>query len=146
MSFRQFLLKRLSLFFMLTTLITAAVAVIGAVFDPEASLGYDALFAPMRYAACCVLPTLATWSRRELKPRQLLGRMVLEFLLIEAVILGLAFTSSAIDTGRASVVLTIAGSVLVIYVLARLLSWLHDTAEAKQLSEDLLKFQEQHGN
>ncbi len=146
MSFRQFLLKKLSLFFMLTTLIAAAVAVIGTVYDPEASLGYDALLAPMRYAACCVLPTFVTWSRRELKPRQLLVRMAIEFLLIEAVILGLAFSSSAIDTGRASVVLTIAGSVLVIYVLARLLSWLRDSAEAKRLNEDLLKFQQQHGN
>lgn len=141
MGFKQYLIRKLTLLFTLTTLITLAVVLIGKQFDPEARFGYEAMLSPLKYSACCVLPTFVTYSRRELKPKELLVRMALELLLIEAVMLALAFQSSVIDTSRISVVLVIAGSVLAIYLLTRLLSWLRDSAEAKKMNEDLLKFQ-----
>ena len=139
MSFKHFFIHKLSLFFMLTTLITVAVCVIGSAFDANARFGYDAMLTPVRYAACCVIPTFVTYSKRELKPRELMARMVLELILIEAVMLGLAFASPAIDTSKSSVV-------LVIYILARFFSWLLDAAEAKKLSTELLSFQQLHKN
>lgn len=145
MSFKQFFVEKLSLFFMLTTLITIAIFVVGSVFDAEAHFGYDAMLTPLRYAACCVLPTFATYSRRELKKKELIARMALELILIEAVMLFFAFTSPAIDTTRISVVLVITGSVLIIYVMARLFSWLRESAEAKVMNEDLLRFRQLHG-
>ena len=144
MDFKQFFIQKLSLFFMLTTLITVAICVTGLAFDADARFGYHELLTPIFLAACCVLPTFVTWSRRELKLKELMVRMVLELILIEAVILGFAFASPVIDTGRISVVLTIAGSVLAIYILARLLSWLQDSAEAKKLNDELLRFQQFH--
>ncbi|MBQ9663314.1 MAG: hypothetical protein IJV40_09210 [Oscillospiraceae bacterium] len=85
---------------------------------------YDALLVPIRYAALCLLPTLVTWSRHELSPKELLVRKALMLVLLEAVILFIAFSSPAIDTGDVSVVLTIAGSVLVIFFLTNLFNWL----------------------
>ena len=145
MNLKQFLVRKLMLFFMLSTLITAAVYILGSVFDPAARLGYDALLSPLFYAGCCVLPSLVTWSRRELKPRELAFREVLEFLLTEGIMLALAFRSPAIDTSRPAVVLGIAGSVLVIYVLVFLFSWLANTVQAKQVNEELQAFQRLHG-
>ena len=145
MSFKQFFVEKLSLFFMLTTLITIAIFVVGSAFDAEARFGYDAMLTPLRYAACCLLPTFATYSRRELKRKELIARMALELILIEAVMLFFAFTSPAIDTTRISVVLVITGSVLIIYVMARLFSWLRESAEAKVMNEDLLRFRQLHG-
>lgn len=145
MSLKQFLIKKLGLFFVLTTFITVAVYLLGSHFDPEAQLGYDALLSPLFYAGCCVLPSLVTWSRRELKPRELIVREVLQFLLTEAVMLALAFRSPAIDTSRPVVVLGIAGSVLVIYLLVFLLSWLVNSAQARQVNEELQAFQRLHG-
>lgn len=145
MNFKQFFVEKLSLFFMLTTLITIAIFVVGSAFDAEAHFGYDAMLTPLRYAACCVLPTFATYSRRELKKKELIARMALELILIEAVMLFFAFTSPAIDTTRISVVLVITGSVLIIYVMARLFSWLRESAEAKVMNEDLLRFRQLHG-
>ena len=46
---------------------------------------------------------------------------MMQFLLTEAVVLGLAFRSRVIDTSRSEVVLGIAGSVLVIYLLVFLI-------------------------
>ena len=145
MSFKQFFIEKLSLFFMLTTLITIAIFVIGSAFDADARFGYAAMLTPLRYAACCVLPTFVTYSRRELKKKELIARMALELVLIEAVMLFFAFTSPVIDTNRVSVVLVIAGSVLIIYIMARLFSWLRESAEAKVLNEDLRRFRQLHG-
>lgn len=146
MSFKQFFIHKLSLFFMLTTLITVAVSVIGSAFDANARFGYADMLTPLRYAACCVIPTFVTYSKRELKPEEMKARMVLELILIEAVILGFAFASSEIDTGRVSVVLAIGGSVLAIYVMARLFSWLRDASEAKKMNTELIRFQRLHEN
>ena len=145
MEFKRFLVSKLILFFTLSTLIAVAVSLIGSAYDSGASLGYDALLAPIRYAALCLLPTLVTWSRRELSTRELLVRKALMLVLLEAVILLLSFRSSAIDTGRVQVVLAIAGSVLVIFVLANLFTWLRESAEAKKMNADLEKFQQLHG-
>lgn len=145
MSFKQFFIEKLSLFFMLTTLITIAIFVIGSAFDADARFGYAAMLTPLRYAACCVLPTFATYSRRELKKKELIARMALELVLIEAVMLFFAFSSPVIDTTRISVVIVIAGSVLIIYVMARLFSWFRESAEARVLNDDLQRFRQLHG-
>ena len=141
MSFKQFLLRKLSLFFMLTTLITLAVYILGSRFDGDARFGYEALLSPLFYAGCCVLPSLVTYSRRELTPRAWVLREILQFLLTEAVMLALAFRSPSIDPSRPVVVLGIAVSVLVIYLLVFLFSWLVNSAQAKRVNEELLEFQ-----
>ena len=88
MNLRQFLIRKLMLFFTLSTLITVAIYILGAAFDPGARFGYDGFLSPLIYAGCCVLPSLVTWSERELKPGELLLRELLQFMLTEAVVLG----------------------------------------------------------
>lgn len=144
MDLKQFLAQKLSLFFMLTTLITIVICVLGLCFDGDARFGYSELLTPVCIAALCVIPTLVTWSRRELSPREMKVRMALELVLIEAVVLGIAFASPVIDTSRASVTLAIAGSVLAIYILVRLFSWLYDSAQARELNDELARLQQLH--
>ena len=144
MEFKRFLINKLILFFMLSTLITVAVSVIGSAFAADAQLSYGTLLTPIVYAALCLLPTFVTWSRHELTPKQMLLRKALMLVLLEAVMLFIAFTSPTIDTGRVQVVLVIAGSVLVIFVLANLFVWLKESAEARQMNYDLKAFQKLH--
>jgi len=144
MEFKRFLVEKLTLFFMLSTLITLAVALIGSAYDSGGRIGYADLLSPIRYAALCMLPTLVTWSPRELSVKELLCRKALMLVLLEAVVLLAAFSSPAIDTGNARVVLTLAGSVLVIFLLANLFLWLKDSAEAKKMTLDLARFQQLH--
>ena len=145
MEFKRFLVNKLILFFMLSTLITVAISLIGSAFDPEAQFGYREMLVPIEYAALCLLPTFVTYSKRELSPKALLLRKAIMLVLIEGVILFIAFTSDVIDTSRIGVVLAIAGSVLVIFVLANLFVWLKDAAEAKKLNRELETFQKLHG-
>ncbi len=144
MEFKRFLVNKLMLFFMLSTLITIAVSLIGSVFDGGARFGYDVLLEPVQYAALCMLPTFVTWSKYELSTRHLLIRKALMLLLIEAEVLFLAFRSPVIDTDNRVVVLTLAGTVLVIFALAQLFNWIKDSAEARRLNADLLQFQQIH--
>lgn len=145
MSIKQFLIRKLGLFFMLTTLITVAMVILGSQLDSDARFGYDGFLSPLIYAGCCVIPSLVTYSKRELRPREWIVREALQFLLTEVVVLALAFRSRAIDTSRTSVVLGIAGSVLVIYLLVFLFSWLVNSAQAKQVNDQLREFQRLHG-
>ncbi len=144
MEFKRFLVNKLILFFMLSTMITVAVSLIGSAYDSGARFGYGTLLTPIKYAALCLLPTLVTWSKRELSAKELLIRKALMLLLLEAVILFIAFTSSVIDTESVRVVLDIAGSVLVIFVLANLFLWMKDSAEAKELNRDLETYQKHY--
>ena len=145
MSLKQFLIRKLGLFFMLTTLITFAMYVLGSRLDSDARFGYDGFLSPLIYAGCCVIPSLVTYSKRELKPREWIAREALQFVLTEAVVLGLAFRSHTIDTTRWAVVLGIAGSVLAIYLLVFLFSWLVNSVQAKQVNDELQQFQQLHG-
>ena len=144
MEFKRFLVNKLILFFMLSTLIAVAISLIGLLFDGDTRFGYKEMLVPIEYAALCMLPTLVTFSKRELSPKALLARKALMLVLIEGVILFIAFTSDVIDTSRIEVVLTIAGSVLVIFVLVHLFMWLKDAAEAKKLNRELEAFQKLH--
>ncbi len=141
MEFKRFLVNKLILFFVLSTLISFAVFLIGSAFDADARFGYDSLLAPIKYAALCILPTFVTWSRHELSLKQLLIRKAIMLILLEAVILFIAFTSPVIDTDQIQVVLVIAGSVLVIFALTHLFLWLKDSSEAKRMNRDLEKYQ-----
>ena len=140
MEFKKFLIEKMTLFFMLSTLITAAVSLIGSAYDTEALFGYDALLAPLRYAALCILPTFVTWSKHELSLRELLFRRALMLVLLEGVMLYIAFTSPVIDTDRIRVVLTLMGSVLIIFLLVNLCLWLRDSVEAERMNRDLENF------
>ena len=60
MGFKRFIVNKLILFFMLSTLITASVAIIGSAFDPDGRIGYPSMLSPIIYAALCLLPTLVT--------------------------------------------------------------------------------------
>ena len=144
MEFKRFLVNKLILFFMLSTLITAAVSLIGSAFDADSRFGYEALLTPLSYAALCLLPTFATFSKRELSPKALLFRKGIMLVLLEAVMLYISFTSTVIDTSRTEVILVIAGSVLVIFLLVNLFLWLKDSVEAKKLNQELERFQRQY--
>ena len=146
MGFKRFIVNKLILFFMLSTLITAAIAIIGASFEPKAAVGYRSMLTPIGYAALCMLPTLVTYSKRELSAKAMLLRKALMLVLLEGVMMIIVFTSRVIDKGDVKVVLTIAGSVLVIFVLANLFVWLKDSAEAKKLNRELENFQKLHEN
>ena len=99
---------------------------------------------PLIFAGACIVPTLVTYSKRELSVKELIPRMVIEFILIEAVVLGIAVMSPGIDTARPVVVVVLSISVFLVYLLVCLIEWLKEMVEAKRMNKDLLKIQKMY--
>ena len=144
MEVKRFLMDMLIMFFALSTLITIAISLSGSVFDSGALFSYKEMLVPLEYAALCTLPMLVMWSKHELTAKQVIRRKAVMLLLVEAVIMICAFTSSAIDTGRPAVVLTLVGMVFVIFVLTNIFFWLKDSVAARGMNRDLAEFQKTH--
>lgn len=141
MTIKEFLISRVQLFFLLTTLILAASAVIGAVIAPEEELHYYQLFGPIAFAGLCVLPTCVSFFRKEPTLGQFIFRKAIELILIECIIL---FIISPPDDGSIPALLfyVILGAVvLVIYILALLIMWLQKYRQSKKLTDQLKNLQ-----
>lgn len=141
MTIKEFLISRVQLFFLLSTLILAASAVIGAVIAPEEELHYYQLFGPMAFAGLCVLPTCVSFFRKEPTLGQFIFRKAIELILIECIIL---FIISPPDDGSIPALLfyVILGAVvLVIYILALLIMWLQKYRQSKKLTDQLKNLQ-----
>lgn len=141
MTIKEFLISRVQLFFLLTTLILAASAIIGAVIAPAEELHYYQLFGPMAFAGLCVLPTCVSFFRKEPTLGQFIIRKAIELVLIECIIL---FIISPPDDDSIPALLfyVILGAVvLVIYILALLIMWLQKYRKSKKLTDQLKKLQ-----
>lgn len=144
MTVKEFIASRIKLFFILTVLILVAQAIIGTIAAPGQSLHirYIDLLSPLHMAALCTLPTVVTFSRKKLTAKQMLIRHAIQLVLIEGVMMLIAFTSASIDSSRPAVLLLIGGAVLIIYVLAIFLIWLEQVSESKKMTAQLHALQQ----
>ena len=141
MKLKDFLFRQLMIFFILTTLITAAILILGILFDPDAELKYDSMASPFIFAALSVIPGLVMYSRRELSVVQVMIRRIIQLILIEAEVLTVAFCSPSIPTEQAGIVAALAFSVVVIFAAVNFFSYLTDLHTANQLTDMLTSFQ-----
>ena len=128
-------------YFMIVTLITLVMCVVGQVVMPYQTFGYEAFTAPLIYALVGTVPNIVLYSKRELKVKELLVRKVLQLILIEVGVLFVALYGASDDWWDSSFLLILAGSVLVVYVVGTLIAWIGDLMSAKSLTKDLLEFQ-----
>ena len=139
MKLKEFIIVRIRLFFLLTTMILAATAILGGMIAPEQEIKPRHLLSPIIIAACCVLPTCVTFYRKEPTPIQYIIRQIIEIILIEAVVLFLVSVPEGVDKILFYVVL--GAVILVIYLLAMVMMWLEKYLEYKKLTEQLINFQ-----
>lgn len=139
MTVKEFIISRVKLFFFLSVMILIAQSVIGSIAEPGESLHirYIDLLSPLYIAGLCILPTIVSFSRRKLSIRQVLVRHAIQLMLIECVMLWIAFTSPYIDSGRPAVLFLIAGAVFVIYALAVLIIWLDQVSVSRKMTDQL---------
>ena len=137
MSRREFFKVALMQFFIIVTLINVVMAVLGVIFRPDERFGYDAFLAPLIYAACSMIPVLLTYSKRELTVKQMIIRQVLNLLAIEAIMIGIGLSGSNVLREQPLLVVSLALSVFIIFVLVLVISWILDLGQAKQMNIDL---------
>ena len=87
MNLKAFLKRCLMEYFIITTCVTAAIGILGLSLDPTAKVGYEGYFSPLIFGLVSLVPSIATYSRKELTFRQALIRKLFHFTLLEAMLI-----------------------------------------------------------
>ncbi|MCM1045100.1 MAG: hypothetical protein NC417_06295 [Candidatus Gastranaerophilales bacterium] len=144
MSLKEMLYRSLMIYFILVACITAGIAILGSVLDPEARFKYSAFVSPFIFAALGVIPNLFMYSSKELSDKQIILRKIIQFAVIEAEVVGVCVISPIIHTEKAEVVIGVMISVLVIFILVHFILIMNSYFSAKQLTKELMQFQKKY--
>ena len=129
------------LYFILVTLITILLMVVGMLFDSDRTLSYDAYFSPLFYAFIGVIPVFFFQSDKELSMKRLIIRNVLYVLIVEAAILLIVFNAPNIPSDRIEVVISIAVGVLVVFILSLIVEYIFELTQANEMNAYLEEYQ-----
>ncbi len=80
--------------------------------------------------------------QKSLSDRQIILRKMIQLAVIEAEVSGVCIISPMIHTEKAEVIIGVMISVLVIFILVHLISIMNNYFYAKQLTKELMRFQE----
>ncbi|MCM1506641.1 MAG: hypothetical protein NC177_05840 [Ruminococcus flavefaciens] len=141
MSIKEILYRSLMIYFILVTCITAGIMILGMLFDPDAKFGYSAFISPFIFAGLGVIPNLFMYSSEELSDRQIIIRKIIQLVVIEVEVVGVCIISPIIHTENPEVIIGVAISVLVIFIIANFISIMNSYFSAKQLTKELMQFQ-----
>ena len=140
MDFKTFFVKKVMLsFFISITFICTAMALVGMIFEPNTNLGYEAFLSPLIFGAIASIPTLVTYSKRELSIKQTAIRNIVHFLLLEGVILSTLYFGGILTS--ISMTISLGVSIFIIDLTVNLIQWINDKRIAKEFNEALKRFQ-----
>ena len=141
MTFKEFIVSRLQMFFFLVTMILLAQVVLGNVIEPDRVLYYKDFTGTFLMAGLCMLTTVVTYSKKELTFKQMFVRHTIQLVLIEGIMLTLAITGFETSPQKLLSVVLIAAITAVIYALAIFIMWYRQYLESKKLTELLKNLQ-----
>ena len=141
---KELIRDMINTYFMLVTMITGIMAVLGMYFMPDVKFGYRGFFEPLIYALYGTLPNMVMYAAKELTMKQFLVRKIIQLILVEVIVITVALPRDVIKTGKVGMVISLAVSILVIYILTHLIDWFQNYTSAKQMTEQLLEFQRKH--
>lgn len=127
-------------FFVVTACITMLSGFLGCFFLPDVKFGYEAFFSPPLFGLLSALTGLVTKSRKELSIGQMLFRLFLQLLLIEAMVFGANYMCGTIFEMRLNITLALA--IAIIFVLVYVIMWLNDQRSAILFNQKLIEFQQ----
>ena len=130
MSPRTFLKECLMQFFIITTFVNVASAIVGPVLMPGKTFGFAAFWSPLFAGLLGTLPSAVLYSKKELTLRQTILRKVLHVLLLEFISLLVGWLNGNISYAGSFVLFAL--MVLAIYAAVTLFSFLLESREAKK--------------
>nr|WP_292165828.1 hypothetical protein [Butyrivibrio sp.] len=136
----------LNSFFITVTLINVAMLVLGKLLEPTQVFGYEAFMYPLIYGLIGTIPSIVIRDKKELSVKQELIRKVMNMLLIIVLMLAFMFGGREITSDLIAAAVGVAISIVIIFVLVNLIIWWLDLKTAKDMTEDLLKYQEKQEN
>lgn len=136
----------LNSFFITVTLINLAMLILGKLLEPEQVFGYEAFMYPLIYGLIGTIPSIVIRDKKELSVKQELIRKVMNMLLIIVLMLAFMFGGREITSELIAAAVGVAISIVIIFVLVNLIIWWLDLKTAKDMTKDLLKYQEKQEN
>ena len=141
---KELIQDMINTYFMLATMILAVMMILGMYFMPEVRFGYEAFGTPLIYAAWGTLPNIVMYAKKEITMKQLLVRKTIQLVLVEVIVIAVAVPVEIVEAGNIKVVVALAISIFVVYILTHLIEWLQNCTTARQMTEELLSFQRNH--
>lgn len=141
MSFKSFLKSICSTYFIIVTLVNLATFVMGSIYRPEERFGYDAFLVPLIYSFLGILPMCVMYSKREMTLTQVLIRKMFQLILLEALLIGFVFGYGDFSKDNTVQMVSFAVTVLVVFILVHVISFVLDMQQARQMTLDLLDYQ-----
>ena len=141
MKIKERLGEAFRMYFILVTLITVLLLILGLTLDNDRVLGYEAFLSPLIYAAIGVIPVFFFGSEKEISMRRLLIQRIVTLLFVEAVVMVLAFSAKSIPTERKGVVIGIAVGIAVVYVLSLVVEYVFELIQSREMNEALEMYQ-----
>ncbi len=143
MDFKSFAIKNILMpFFISVTFICAIMAVLGVFYQPDMRFGYQLLLSPLILGLATSLTTLVNYSKYELTLQGAMIRKLLQFVLIELIVLLSIYLSGNMTS--APLILSVAFSVLLIFSTVHFVQWIVDKNTAKVFNEALKKMQKEN--
>ncbi len=136
----------LNSFFISVTLINAAMLILGKILAPSQTFGYEAFLYPLIYGLIGTIPTLLIRDKKELSVRQELVRKTMQMLLLIVLLLAFMFGGQEITPELMAAAVGVSISVIIIFVLVNLILWWLDLKTARDLTKDLLLYQQKQDN
>ena len=133
------------LYFILVTLISVLLMILGMAFDRDRNLTYEVFLSPLIYAAIGIIPVFFFGNEKEISMKRLLIHRGIALGFIEAVILVLAFSASGIPTEKKGVVIGIAVGIVVVFLLSLAIEYLFEFSVAKSINRALAEYQQDNG-
>lgn len=142
MTFKEFIMSRIQMFFFLVTMILLAQVILGNAIEPDRVLYYKDFVGTFLMAGLCMLPTVVLYSKKELSFQQMIIRHIIQLVLIEGIMLTLAIMGIEPSEQKLLSVVLVMVATAIIYVLAILIMWYHQYLESKKLTQLLSKIQD----
>lgn len=139
MTIRDFVRQCVMQFFIITSCVTLATAVIGPHLLPDLQVTYDLFYSPLIIGLVCTLPSILLYSKQELNLRRTIFRRCLHLLAIEILLSSLNWYAGNLKTVPDLLLFMI--TVLGIYLIVNLISWLMESRDAKVINDGLKKLQ-----
>ena len=139
MSFKAFFKRCLLQFFIITSCVTLAIALLGQALDPAARFGYEGFFSPLIFSLLSLAPSFVLYSRKELSLRQTLLRKLLHILMLEGTLILFGFWAKLLHGPADAAFFALA--VLLVYLAVNLIRYLLDRKEAGEINKTLKAFQ-----
>lgn len=141
---KELIRDMINTYFMLATMILGVMAVLGTYFMPDTRFGYDQFGIPLIYAAWGTLPNIVMYAKKELTMKQMLVRKIIQLILVEVIVISVALPTEILEGGNNELVISLAGSVFVIYALTHAIAWYQDSVTAQKMTEELVIFQKKY--